>query len=68
MGGDGQIIGLFADIWVFVFVTFSWENGMGAMNTDIIKIDSTHGIPLLPQDARSALNGIRSETFSLTTP
>jgi hypothetical protein len=40
---------------------------MGAMNIDIIELGGTHQIPLLPQDSRAALNGIRSETFSQTS-
>ena len=36
---------------------------MHAINIDNIQIDGTHGISLLPRDARGSLNGIRSETF-----
>jgi len=32
---------------------------MGAIDLDIVESDGTHDIPLLPQDARAALNGIQ---------
>jgi hypothetical protein len=41
---------------------------MGAIHIDIIEIDGTHDISLLPKDARAALDGIRSETFCGRNP
>jgi hypothetical protein len=61
-----HITGLFVEPWVPVFMSlavFVWKNVMLAIHTDIIEIDSTHDISLLPQDARAALNGIRSQIF-----
>ena len=39
------------------------EKRHGCHQYHIVDIDVTHGISLLPQDARAALNGIRSGSF-----
>jgi hypothetical protein len=44
------------------------KNGMGATIINIDAIDGTHDIPLLPQDAMAALNGIHSESLGCPGP